>query len=70
MGGHAVSRAGAAVVDRMRPYAAKLLDCTESQVEARGGRMFVGTDPSRSVPWEEVARKYFNDNGPLVGTGC
>ena len=23
-----------------------------------------------SVPWEEVARKYFNDNGPLVGTGC
>ena len=23
----------------------------------------------RSVPWEEVARKYFNDNGPLVGTG-
>ena len=24
----------------------------------------------RSVPWEEVARRYFNDNGPLVGTGC
>ncbi|MFQ5590253.1 MAG: molybdopterin-dependent oxidoreductase [Phycisphaerae bacterium] len=22
------------------------------------------------VPWEEVARRYFNDNGPLVGTGC
>jgi len=24
----------------------------------------------RSVPWEEVARRYFNDHGPLVGTGC
>ncbi len=70
MGGHAVSRAGAAVVDRMRPYAAMLLDCAESRVAARAGTMFVTDDPSRSVPWEEVARKYFNDNGPLVGTGC
>jgi len=70
MGGHAVSRAGAAVVDRMRPYAAKLLDCAESEVVTRDARMFVENDPSRNVPWEEVARKYFNDNGPLVGTGC
>ena len=70
MAGHAVSRAGAAVVDRMRPYAAKMLGCTESEVAARNARMFVKGDASRSVPWEEVARKYFNDNGPLVGTGC
>jgi 4-hydroxybenzoyl-CoA reductase subunit alpha len=70
MGGHAVSRAGAAVVDRLRPYAAKLLDCTESEVQARDAKMFVKDNPSRSIPWEEVARKYFNDNGPLVGTGC
>ena len=70
MGGHAVSRAGTAVVERMRPYAARLLECDESEIEARGARMFVTSDPSRSVPWEEVARKYFNDNGPLVGTGC
>ena len=32
MGGHAVSRAGTAVVERMRPYAARLLDCDESEV--------------------------------------
>jgi len=114
MGGHAVSRAGTDVVDKMRPYAAKLLDCEESEVTARNGKMYAtraagGTRPdelgsprgdsdatraaggtcpddvgsprgstgtqcdldeSRSVPWEEVARKYFNDNGPLVGTGC
>jgi 4-hydroxybenzoyl-CoA reductase subunit alpha len=70
MGGHAVSRAGTAVVERMRPYAARLLDCDESEVQAREAKMFVKGDPSRRVPWEEVARKYFNDNGPLVGTGC
>jgi 4-hydroxybenzoyl-CoA reductase subunit alpha len=167
MAGHAVSRAATAVVDKMRPYAAWLLGCDESEVVARDGRMFAresheatkarrhegegsrergsegareqgnegsrdqgnegareqGNEGSRergiegsrergnegssdtpssvvnrqssapnpqsripnpqppisdpqspisnpqSVPWEEVARKYFNDNGPLVGTG-
>jgi 4-hydroxybenzoyl-CoA reductase subunit alpha len=70
MGGHAVSRAGEAVVDNMRPYAAALLGCVESEVLAAGAKMFVRGDESRSVAWEEVARKYFNDKGPLVGTGC
>jgi 4-hydroxybenzoyl-CoA reductase subunit alpha len=110
MGGHAVSRAAAAVVDKMRPYAAKMLGCKESDIIARDGKFFVAPDdgwhgqaqlarennpqspipdpqPSiaaqsairnpqsaihgtPSVPWEEVARRYFNDNGPLVGTGC
>ncbi len=70
MAGHAVSRAGAAVVDKMRPYAAKLLGCAESEVVARDGRFRGGPASGRSVPWEEVARQYFNDNGPLVGTGC
>ena len=70
MAGHAVSRAGQTVVEKMKPYAAKLLDCDESQVEAGGAKMFVAGDPSRAVAWEEVARKYFNDNGPLVGTGA
>jgi len=70
MGGHAVSRAATAVVDRMRPYAAALLDCAEPEVEAGDALMFVRGDASRSVPWEEVARQAFNDKGPLVGTGC
>ncbi len=69
MAGHAVSRAGAAVVDKLRPYAARLLGCEESQVEARDAQMWERLS-SRSVPWAEVARRYFNDNGPLVGTGC
>lgn len=70
MAGHAVSRAGSAVVDRMRPYAARMLGCSESDVLAREARMFSSRNPKNSVPWEEVARRYFNDNGPLVGTGC
>jgi 4-hydroxybenzoyl-CoA reductase subunit alpha len=86
MAGHAVSRAGEDVVDKMRPYAARMLACAEADVEARAGRMFARAKkpasaatqsaaahpepPDDSVPWEEVARQYFNDNGPLVGTGC
>ncbi len=70
MAGHAVSRAGVAVVEKLLPYAARILDCESSVIEAHDGRMFVRRDESRSIEWEEVARKYFNDNGPLVGTGA
>jgi len=70
MGGHAVSRAGRAVVEKMKPYAAVLLGCDEGEVAARNGTMFVESDETRSVPWAEVARQYFNDRGPLVATGC
>ena len=70
MAGHAVSRAGVAVVEKLKPYAASLLGCDESMVEAHNGRMFAGGAESEAVAWEEVARKYFNENGPLVGTGA
>lgn len=70
MAGHAVSRAAVNVVDKMKPLASKVLNCDESQIEARNAKMFNRNDESQSVPWEEVARRYFNENGPLVGTGC
>jgi 4-hydroxybenzoyl-CoA reductase subunit alpha len=70
MGGHAVSRAAADLVGRMRPYAARLLGCADDAVELRDARFAAPDDPARSVAWEEVARAYFNENGPLVGTGC
>ncbi|MHC4650565.1 MAG: molybdopterin-dependent oxidoreductase, partial [Planctomycetota bacterium] len=70
MGGHAVSRAGRAVVEKMKPYAAAMLGCDEGELAARNGHVFVAADETRSVPWEEVARQYFNDRGPLVATGC
>ncbi len=73
MAGHAVSRAGCDVVEKMKPYAARMLGCDETQVVARDGKMFAQQPAIHnpdSVPWEEVARRYFNDHGPLVGTGC
>jgi 4-hydroxybenzoyl-CoA reductase alpha subunit len=69
MAGHAVSRAGNMVLEKMKPRAAALLACTVSEVEAREGKLFVRGDASRSVLWAEVARQCFNDDGPLVGTG-
>jgi 4-hydroxybenzoyl-CoA reductase alpha subunit/xanthine dehydrogenase E subunit len=70
MGGNAVKNAATAVVEKMKPYAAAILGCSEAQVAVGGAKMFVSGDATRSVPWEEVARKYFNDRGPLLGTGC
>jgi len=69
MAGHAVSRAGFEVLDKLRPYAAKMLECSDEDIEISEAKMFIANDPEKSVPWEEVARQYFNDNGPLVGTG-
>ena len=69
MGGHAVARAGTEIVDKLKPYAAEMLECEEADIAARDAMLFVAGDPDRCVPWEEAARKYFNDNGPLVGTG-
>jgi len=70
MAGHAVSRAAQSVVDKMKPYAATLLDCPVEQIETGNAKMFVRGDRTQSVAWEQVARHYFNANGPLVGTGA
>ncbi len=70
MAGNAVAAAGAAVLEKVRPYAAAMLSCDPSAVRARDGRLCAESDDSRTVAWEEAARRYFNDNGPLVGTGC
>jgi len=70
MAGHAVSRAGWAVVERMKPIAAGLLGCEASGVVVRDAKFSAPDEPQRDVPWEEVARRYFNEHGPLVGTGC
>lgn len=70
MAGNAVASAGAAVFEKIRPYAAAMLGCAPPAVRARDGRVFAEGNSSRTVAWEEAARRYFNDNGPLVGTGC
>jgi 4-hydroxybenzoyl-CoA reductase alpha subunit len=78
MAGNAVAAAAAAVLDKLRPIAAAMLGCEPGEVEARHGTMFAaagrrddGPAPRQaSVDWAEVARQYFNHNGPLVGTGA
>jgi 4-hydroxybenzoyl-CoA reductase subunit alpha len=55
-----------------------MLGCDASQVIARDARFLVASHEGAEargheaggVAWEEVARRYFNDNGPLVGAGC
>ncbi len=69
MAGHAVARAGTEVVEKLKPYAAEMLECDAADIEVRDAKMFLAGDPANSTPWEEAARKYFNDNGPLLGTG-
>jgi 4-hydroxybenzoyl-CoA reductase subunit alpha len=69
MGGNAVSRAGREVLDKLKPYAAEILDCREDQLDAKNGRIFCLHDEQIFMDWADAARMYFSDNGPLVGTG-
>ncbi len=69
MGGNAVVQASQDILKKLFQVAAKILDCRAQDLEARDNRIFHKRDPSKTMQWEEAARKYFNDNGPLVGTG-
>ncbi len=70
MAGNACAAAGAAILEKIRPYAGAMLGCVPATVRARDGRLFEEGNQAAGVAWEEAARRYFNDNGPLVGTGC
>ncbi len=69
MGGNAVAMASKDVIKKLFATASAILACEPSGLEARDNRIFHRKDRSKSMPWEEAARRYFNDNGPLVGTG-
>jgi len=69
MGGNAVSRAGQDVLDKLKPYAAEILGCSEEELGAKNGRIFRLDDEENCMDWADAARMYFSDNGPLVGTG-
>jgi len=69
MGGNAVVRAGRDVLDKVLRTAAGHLGCSPSDLEARNNFIRHKKEASLRMEWAEAARKYFNDNGPLVGTG-
>lgn len=69
MGGNAVVRASQDILRKLFGTVAKIWDCDPHDLEAAENRIRHTKDRSRTMEWEEAARKYFNDNGPLVGTG-
>ncbi|MCJ7582571.1 MAG: molybdopterin-dependent oxidoreductase, partial [Candidatus Aminicenantes bacterium] len=69
MGGNAVARAAKDVLKKMFETTSVFLGCDAADLEAKNSRIFFKDNPDKAMDWAEAARKYFNDNGPLVGTG-
>lgn len=69
MGGNAVVHACQDVLGKLFTTVSKIWDCDPQDLEARENRIFHKHDQSKNTEWSEAARKYFNNQGPLVGTG-
>jgi 4-hydroxybenzoyl-CoA reductase subunit alpha len=69
MGGNAVVMASKDLLQKLFSFMAGLWDCPPGDLRAGNDRIYNGQDGSKSIDWAEGARKYFNDHGPLVGTG-
>jgi len=69
MGGNAVVRASKEVLKKLFATVSEIWGCDPQDLEARDNRIFRKSDRSKVMEWAEAARKYFNDNGPLIGTG-
>ncbi len=69
MAGNAVLRAAKDVLSKILPYAAKILNCDENQLEAKLGKIFIKGNEEKFIDWSEAAKKYFSERGPLTGTG-
>ena len=69
MGGNAVVRASQDVLKKLFRIVAEEWDCDSRELEATKNQIRHKKERSMVMEWEEAARKYFNDKGPLVGTG-
>jgi 4-hydroxybenzoyl-CoA reductase alpha subunit len=69
MGGNAVVRASQDVLKKLFTVVSQIWDCDPKELEASNDQIRHTQDSSKVMEWAEAARKYFNDNGPLVGTG-
>ncbi|MFB0566673.1 MAG: molybdopterin-dependent oxidoreductase [Candidatus Aminicenantaceae bacterium] len=69
MGGNAVARASRDVLDKLFAPVSKMWACASKDLTAKDNHIFYKSDKSKVIEWAEAARKYFNENGPLVGTG-
>jgi 4-hydroxybenzoyl-CoA reductase alpha subunit len=69
MGGNAVLRASRDVLKKLFDMVAEMWECEPQDLEAKDNQIISKKGKLRSMDWAEAARKYFNNNGPLVGTG-
>jgi 4-hydroxybenzoyl-CoA reductase alpha subunit len=69
MGGNAVVHASQDVLKKLYGIVARIWECDPQDLEAANDQIRHAKDSSKVMEWAEAARMYFNDNGPLVGTG-
>jgi 4-hydroxybenzoyl-CoA reductase subunit alpha len=69
MGGKAVVMASQDVLGKLFALVSKIWNCGPHELEAKDDKIFHKKDESKIIEWAEAARKYFNEQGPLVGTG-
>ncbi|MBN1222841.1 MAG: molybdopterin-dependent oxidoreductase [Candidatus Aminicenantes bacterium] len=69
MGGNAVVRASKDVLRKLFVKVSEIWGCDPDSLEVHHERIVHKDDETKVMDWAEAARKYFNDNGPLVGTG-
>jgi CO/xanthine dehydrogenase Mo-binding subunit len=70
-GGNGVKAAAAEAKKQVLESAAGLLECSPSDLEARGGRIFVKGSPAHGLPFQKVVETavYKRGGAPIVGTG-
>lgn len=69
MSGAAVKQAGEEIKTQMLEMAAEMLDFPKVDLDIRSGKVFSPGNAGVSLTFEEVARHFFVNRGPLVGKG-
>jgi 4-hydroxybenzoyl-CoA reductase subunit alpha len=69
MGGNAVVMASKDILEKLFGTVAEAWECDPMELEAKDDHIIHVHDTSKRIEWAEAARNYFNDHGPLVGTG-
>lgn len=69
MSGWAVKRAGEEVKQQLLEFAAQSFEVRAEELDCRDEVIFVKANPDQNQPFNEVAKEYFIQKGPLVGKG-
>jgi len=69
MSGAAVKQAGEMIKTQILDMAGKMMEIDPEQLDCREGLIFIKENPTVQKTFEEVARRFFVQKGPLVGQG-